>query len=63
MPSLLHLYSLPKRDSKNPDVADDGDSQKAVAVDDEQDYSINAGELTFEEGTLMKPLTGCGSCI
>jgi hypothetical protein len=57
MLSLLHLYSPSKRDSKDPDVAADGGSQKAEGVDDEPDFDINPGELTFEEGTLVKPLS------
>jgi hypothetical protein len=54
---LSLLYSPSKRDSKDPDVAADGGSQKA---DNEPDFDvINSGELTFEEGMLVKPLSCC----
>jgi hypothetical protein len=56
---LSLLYSPSKRDSKDPDVAADCGSQK-VEVDNEPDFDvINPGELTFEEGMLVKPLSYC----
>jgi hypothetical protein len=61
MPSLLHLHPPSRRDSKDPDVGADKGSQKAEVVNDEPDVDINAGELTFEEGTFVKPLSCCSS--
>lgn len=67
MSPLLHLHSLSRRDSKDPvaatDVATDRGSQNVekrvsvAEVDDEPDFDINPGELTFEEGMLLKFLS------
>ncbi len=64
MPSLLHFYSRFRQGSRDPDVAVSGGSQKVEdarvsveKVDDEPDPDINPGELTFDEGTLLKFLS------
>ncbi|KAF8266355.1 amino acid transporter [Lactarius quietus] len=56
MSSLIPLHPPSRRDSKDPDVAANGISQKVedarVSVDgDEPDFNISPGELTFEEDT------------
>ncbi len=69
MPSLLHFHSRFRQGSRDPDVAVSGGSQKVEdarvsvekvsveKVDDEPDSDINPGELTFDEGTLLKFLS------
>ena len=63
MSSHLHLDSLSGRNSKDPDdIAANLGSEKvedahvsAAEIDDEPyDSDINPGELTFEEGKLLK---------
>jgi hypothetical protein len=57
MPSPLHVHPLSRRDSEDLDFAADGGSRKVEGAEDEPKFDINPGELTFEEGTLVKPLS------
>ena len=59
MASLFHLSSHSRKGSKDPDVSANGGSQKSedARVSVEDVYDITPGELTFEEGTLLKFLS------
>ena len=59
MASLFHLSSHSRKGSKDSDVSANGGSQKSedARVSVEDVYDITPGELTFEEGTLLKFLS------
>lgn len=63
MSSPLHIYSRSKKGSKDSDVLVNGGSQNedvrasSEEAHDGPDSDINPGELTFEEGTLLRFLS------